>query len=157
MCMIHRIVVLALSSLGVVIRPTRKFKCSTPNIALDLFGKCCMPKYFMYALQRKCGFGPTYKMPDILFSAQSRHMCPNDTRHAQTLSEDTNPNQVTQDFGMLLFSKHLTYHPQKKHFVMCRECGVRMHFFDEVCTRPEGRRPSVASLSRTLLLQDAVF
>ena len=42
-------------------------------------------------------------------------------------------------------------------FVMCRECGVRTHFFDEVCTRSEGRRPNVESLSRTFLLQDAVF
>ena len=34
---------------------------------------------------------------------------------------------------------------------------MRMHFIHEVCTRPEGRRPNVESLSRTFLLQDAVF
>ena len=45
----------------------------------------------------------------------------------------------------------------EKHFVMCREYGVRMHCFDEVCTRPEGRRPNVESFSRTFLLHDAVF
>ena len=78
--MIHRIVVLALSSIGVVIRLMRKFVCLTPNIESDPFGKCCM-LYFMCALQKKA-WKPTYKMQDILRPAQSLHMCLNDTRHA---------------------------------------------------------------------------
>ena len=86
---------LALSSLDVVIRATRNSASPSPKNASDRSSKCvcvcpntpCMPS------KRNAAFD-THKMRDILRSVQSRHMRKHYTRHVQTLSRI--PTQITR-------------------------------------------------------------